>query len=67
MIDRGFGIELEDTYGEIINKENFNLDWFEEANKVDFKLNDKHSNFTSLTRPKILLYFTIYHTVYLLN
>ena len=41
MIDRGFGIELEDTYGEIINKENFNLDWFEEANKVDFKLNDK--------------------------
>lgn len=41
MIDRGFGIELEDTYGEIINKENFNLDWFDEANGVDFKLNDE--------------------------
>lgn len=41
MIDRGFGIELEDNYGEIINKEDFNLDWFDEANKVDFKLNDK--------------------------
>lgn len=41
MVDRGFGIELEENYGEIINKENFNLDWFQEADTVDFKLNDE--------------------------
>ena len=41
MVERGFGIEIEDTYGEIINKEDFNLDWFVEAETVDFKLNDE--------------------------
>ena len=41
MVDRGFGIEVEDTYGEIVDKSAFTLDWFSEADDVEFKLNDE--------------------------
>lgn len=43
MIDRGFGLQLEDPdkYGEIIGKDEFDLDWWSEAESVDFKLNDE--------------------------
>lgn len=40
MTDRGFGLELESTYGEDIETSAFNIDWFSEADTVDFKLND---------------------------
>lgn len=40
MVDRGFGIELESTYGEIISTDDFELDWWNQADDVDFKLND---------------------------
>lgn len=42
MVDRGFGLELESTYGDTtVTKENFSLDWWSEADDVDFKLNDE--------------------------
>lgn len=44
MVDRGFGLALEDTYGEVLTKANFNesnLDWWCEPDSLDFKLNDK--------------------------
>ena len=42
MVDRGFGIEIETgKYGELIEKEDFDLDWFVKADSVDFKLNDE--------------------------
>lgn len=46
MVDRGFGLELEDPqkYGELLSTEEFNesnLDWWSEADSADFKLNDK--------------------------
>lgn len=41
MEDRGFGIEIEGTYGEIVAKTAFDLDWWSDASDVDFKLNDE--------------------------
>lgn len=42
MVDRGFGLELESTYGDTtVTKENFSLAWWSEAEDVDFKLNDE--------------------------
>ena len=41
MVDRGFGIEVEDTYGELVTKGTFEPDWWCEADSVDFKLNDE--------------------------
>lgn len=40
-MDRGFGIEVEDDYGESVSKSTFDLDWWSEADSVDFKLNDE--------------------------
>jgi len=41
MVDRGFGIEIEGTYGDTtVTKANFEPDWWSEAESVDFKLND---------------------------
>ena len=40
MADRGFGIEMEETYGEIVSKSDFDPNWWNQAEKVDFKLND---------------------------
>ena len=40
MVDRGFGIELEDSYGHMVGKSNFDPDWWNQAEAVDFKLND---------------------------
>lgn len=41
MVDRGFGLELERTYGEEVQKSAFDLDFWSEADSVDFKLNDE--------------------------
>ncbi len=41
MVDRGYGIQLEYNYGEIIEKEDFALDFWNQADDVDFKLNDE--------------------------
>ena len=41
MVDRGFGVELEDAYGQMVAKKEFNPDWWSEADTVDFKLNDE--------------------------
>ena len=42
MVDRGYGIELENTYGDTtITKSNFEPDWWNQAEEVDFKLNDE--------------------------
>ena len=41
MVDRGFGIEVEDTYGESVAKSDFAPDWWSDADSVSFKLNDK--------------------------
>ena len=41
MVDRGFGLELETNYGEEIEKSEFDLDWFQDVDDVDFKLNDE--------------------------
>lgn len=41
MVDRGFGLELEDDYGEIVAKSAFEPDFWVEADSVDFKLNDE--------------------------
>lgn len=41
MVDRGFGIEIEGTYGDTtVSKASFEPDWWSEADSVDFKLND---------------------------
>ena len=40
-MDRGFGIEIEEEYGEDVAKSAFELDWWSEAESVDFKLNDE--------------------------
>ena len=40
MVDRGFGLELEDVYGQMVAKTDFHPSWWSEANSVDFKLND---------------------------
>jgi len=41
MVDRGFGIELEDTYGHMVSKSDFDPNWWNQAEDVDFKLNDE--------------------------
>lgn len=42
MVDRGFGLELESTYGDTtVTKSNFDPNFWNEANSVDFKLNDE--------------------------
>ena len=41
MVDRGFGLELEETYGEVVAKSEFEPDFWSEADSVDFKLNDE--------------------------
>lgn len=41
MEDRGFGLEIEEEYGEIVAKSAFDLDWWSDASDVDFKLNDE--------------------------
>lgn len=41
MVDRGFGIELEENYGENKEKDEFDLDWFQDVDDVDFKMNDE--------------------------
>jgi hypothetical protein len=40
-MDRGFGIEIEEEYGEDVAKSAFEPDWWSEAESVDFKLNDE--------------------------
>ena len=40
MVDRGFGIELEDSYGHMVSKSDFDPNWWNQAESVDFKLND---------------------------
>jgi hypothetical protein len=41
MVDRGFGLEMESTYGEIIPKTDFDLDFWNQAEDVDFNLGDE--------------------------
>lgn len=44
MVDRGFGLCQESTYGEVLSTSEFNesqLNWWSEADTADFKLNDK--------------------------
>ena len=41
-MDRGFGLELESTYGDTtVSKSNFDPDFWNNAESVDFKLNDE--------------------------
>lgn len=41
MVDRGFGLEIEQKYGDTsVAVEDFDLDWWNQADDVDFKLND---------------------------
>ena len=41
-MDRGFGLELEETYGDTtVSKSNFDPDFWCQADEVDFKLNDE--------------------------
>ena len=41
MVDRGFGLELEDTYGDTtVTKSQFDPNFWNQAETVDFKLND---------------------------
>ncbi len=42
MVNRGFGIEVEGTYGSTsVTTSNFDPDWWNHADSVDFKLNDE--------------------------
>jgi len=42
MVDRGFGLELEDTYGDTtVTKSEFDPNFWNQAETVDFKLNDE--------------------------
>jgi len=42
MVDRGFGLELESTYGDTtVDKANFDPDWWNQADDVDFNLGDE--------------------------
>ena len=42
IMDRGFGLELEDTYGDTtVSKSNFDPNFWNNAESVDFKLNDE--------------------------
>ena len=40
MIGRGFGIEMEDSYGEEVEKTDFHPSFWNEANSMNFRLND---------------------------
>lgn len=41
MVNRGFGLEIERKYADInVVPEDFDLDWWNQADDVDFKLND---------------------------
>ena len=40
MIGRGFGIEMEDSYGEEVEKTDFHPSFWNEANSMNFTLND---------------------------
>ena len=41
MVDRGFGLELEETYGDTtVTKSEFDPNFWNQADEVDFKLND---------------------------
>ena len=41
-MDRGFGLELESTYGDTtVSKSNFDPNFWNQADDVDFKLNDE--------------------------
>lgn len=41
MVDRGFGLEMESTYGEIVAKTEFDPNWWNQAEDVDFNLGDE--------------------------
>ena len=42
MVDRGFGLELEETYGDTtVTKSEFDPNFWNQAEEVDFKLNDE--------------------------
>ena len=41
MVDRGFGIELEESYGNSVSKSTFDPDWWNQAESLEFKLNDE--------------------------
>lgn len=42
MVDRGFGIEVEGEYGDLtITKSEFDPNWWNQAESIDFKLNDE--------------------------
>ena len=42
MVDRGFGLELEGSYGDTtVTKSEFDPNWWNQAEEVDFKLNDE--------------------------
>lgn len=41
MVDRGFGIEVEESYGADTAKSDFELDFWSEADSVNFKLGDE--------------------------
>ena len=42
MVDRGFGLELEDSYGDTtVSKSAFDPNFWNQADEVDFKLNDE--------------------------
>ena len=41
MVDRGYGIQIEGSYGNPVAKSAFEPDWWSEAETVDFKLNDE--------------------------
>ena len=42
MVDRGFGIEVEGEYGDLtITKSQFDPNWWNQAESIDFKLNDE--------------------------
>ena len=40
-MDRGFGLEIEESYGNDVAKSAFDPDFWNQANSVDFKLNDE--------------------------
>lgn len=42
MVDRGFGLELEETYGDTsVSKSSFDPNFWNQAEEVEFKLNDE--------------------------
>ena len=41
MVDRGFGIELEASYADPVDKSAFDPDWWNQAESLEFKLNDE--------------------------